>query len=90
MHFCTFSALSIQHGVFSKLILRPEKLEKSDNTLSVSFNKLLVPSKRNNVSSAYYDSLCSLLLIIMPFIFLFFLIIIPKISTQRINKNYAG
>ena len=73
--------------VFSKLILRPEKLEKSDNTLSVLFNELLVPSKRNNVSSAYCDSLCSFSLIIMPFIILLFLIIIFKISTQRINKK---
>ena len=73
--------------VFSKLTFRPGNCEYSYNTLSVALSDLLVPSKRNSVSSAYWESLCSLSFIIMPLMFMLFLIIIPKISAQRINRK---
>ena len=73
--------------VFPKLTLSPENLENSNNTLSISFSDLLVPSKKDRVSSAYWDNLCSFSFINMPLIFWLFLTIIPKISAQRINRK---
>ena len=73
--------------VFSKFTFNPENFEYSNNTSSVAFKDLLLPSKMNDVPSAYCDSLCSLLFIIIQLIFLLFLIIIAKISAQRMKKK---
>ena len=61
--------------VFSKLTFSPKNCAYSYKTSSVAFRDLLVPSKRNSVTSAYWDSLCSLSFITIPFMFMLFLII---------------
>ena len=40
---------------FSKFTFNPENFECSNNTSSVAFKELLLPSETNDVSSAYCD-----------------------------------
>ena len=71
--------------VLSKLTFKPETAEKSDKVSKVSFKDLLDPSKMKVVSSAYWESLCSVLFIFIPVTFSFDRIFIDSISAQRIK-----
>ena len=73
--------------VLSKFILRPDYFAQLDSTLRVSFKEVNEPSNITDVSSAYCDNMYSVLLIVIPLIFLLFLILIARTSAHSTNRQ---
>ena len=75
--------------VLEQFIFKPENFEKESKVSRAANRELGEPSRVSDVSSAYYEILCSLWLIKMPFIFLFCFTRIASISAQRRNRYGA-
>ena len=74
--------------VLLKFTLRPDILAKSSYSFNTSFKDFFDPSRNIEVSSAYFDILCSEFIILIhdvPFIFLLCLILFAKNSAQTIK-----
>ena len=71
--------------VLSKFTFKPEIIEKSCNTFNISLSEFSDPSKMTDISSAYCDSLYSLLFMKMLFMVLLLLIINATISAHKTN-----
>ena len=86
-NFCSVFDCAPNHTawVLSKLMQRPEQIEKSFNTDIASISELSVPSRSRKVSSAYCAILIVPFKIDIPLIFSFFIIFLAKGSIAKIN-----
>ena len=72
--------------VLSKFVFSPDMSANNSSSCKVSSRDLLEPSRKAEASSAYCENFNSTLSILIPFMFLLFLILTDRISAHRINK----
>ena len=84
----SFPTLALIHraSVFLLFNQRPETSLARSNICKEVVREVGDPSKTRVVSSAYWLIFTSCSLIVMPLMFLFFLIVLANISTPRINR----
>ena len=75
--------------VFSKLNFELDVFAKSSSSFTISFNDFSEPSRNTDVSSTYYEILCSDWFICLPFIYLLFLTLFDKNPAQIMNIHMA-